>query len=163
MSEVIIELANDAGAALEIHRILCDAFEPYRSFYTPAAFADTVRTAEVFEQRIISPEVDVLVALLGREIVGTASAKLTGDELYFFSMGVKPDCSGKGVGRLLLEKIEGIAREKNCATVSLETCRFLTKAIALYERFGFARTGRERDYSGNTVFEMKKDLTEVEK
>jgi ribosomal protein S18 acetylase RimI-like enzyme len=160
MSDIIIGLAGHSGRASEIHEVLCAAFEPYRMLYTPQAYADTVRTAEVFEERIVAPDVDVIIAERENEIVGTACTKLvTDDELYFFSMAVKPEGSGKGVGYMLLEKIESIAREKECRAVSLETCPFLVRAISLYERFGFVKTGGERDYSGNTVLEMKKYLT----
>lgn len=160
MTSITISLADDPGGAPKIHEVLCLAFEPYRRLYTPQAFADTVRTAEVFEERIVAPDVDVLIAEREKEIVGTVCAKvIESNELYFFSMAVKPEGAGKGVGHLLLERIESMAREKNCRAVSLETSPFLTRAITLYERFGFVKTGRERDYSGNTVLEMKKHLT----
>lgn len=159
MNDIIISLAADPVMAPEIHEVLCLAFEPYRKLYTPQAFADTVRTAEVFKERIVAPDVHVLIAEREKEIVGTVCAKVVGtEELYFFSMAVRPEGAGKGVGHLLLEKIEGIARKKECTALSLETCPFLVKAISLYERFGFVKTGMERDYSGNTVLEMKKYL-----
>src|SRR5215212_6863373 len=113
MSEVIIETGTDASIASELHQILCQAFEPFRNFYAQQAFADTLRTPEVFEERIISPEVDVLVAVSGSEIVGTVSTTLKNDnELYFFTMAVKPGYAGRGIGSRLLEKIESVARER---------------------------------------------------
>jgi GNAT superfamily N-acetyltransferase len=160
MHDIIVNLADDPGRAPEIHRVLYLAFEPDRALYTPQAFADTVRTAAVFEQRIIAPDIDVFIAERENEIVGTVCAKvIESDELYFFSMAVKPEGAGKGVGYLLLQRIESIAREKGCRTVSLETCPFLTRAISVYERFGFVKTDRERDYGGNIVLEMKKYLS----
>lgn len=161
MSDITISLITDPRRASEIHQVLCLAFEPYREFYTLQAFADTVRTPGVFEQRIASPDIDVLAAETNDEVVGTVCARVIGDgELYFFSMAVKPEVSGVGTGRLLLEKLEAIARDRNCRAISLETCYFLSKAIGLYERFGFVGTGKERDYGGNVVFEMRKDLPE---
>lgn len=160
MTDTTIILTTDSGKAPEVHAVLRAAFEPYRPLYAPRAYADTVRSAEVFRERILSTDTDVLIAERCAEITGTVSTKLLRPgELYFFSMAVKPDSAGKGTGYLLLEKIESIARERNCRAISLETCYFLSKAIGLYERFGFARTGKERDYGGSMVFEMRKDLS----
>jgi len=58
----------------------------------------------------------------------------------------------------MLEKAEGIALDKHCISLSLETSAPLINAISLYEKFGFERTGKSRDYYGVAIFEMRKNL-----
>jgi ribosomal protein S18 acetylase RimI-like enzyme len=73
-------------------------------------------------------------------------------------MAVRPGYQGKRIGRLLLERIEQDARQRNVTTLSLECYEDLVPAIALYQKSGFNRTGRARDYDGIAVFEMIKNL-----
>ncbi len=74
------------------------------------------------------------------------------------SMAVMPEFHGKGIGYIILNEVEKIAKQKNCLSISLETSAPLTTAISLYEKFGFTRTGSESDYHGVTIFEMVKKL-----
>jgi ribosomal protein S18 acetylase RimI-like enzyme len=157
--KITVEKTKNPGDARKVYRALAQAFEPFRQFYTKKAFEATILSPELFEDRIINSEADVLVAVMGGSIAGTASVKLENERnLYLCSMGVKPEYQKKGVGFALLEEVEADAKRKQCRTISLETYPLLTKAIALYERFGFRRTGRTRDYYGVTIFEMKKEV-----
>jgi hypothetical protein len=56
------------------------AFEPYRTQYTPAAFADTVPTGEAMLLRL--QQMHVLVAILAGDVVGTISATIHGDQSF---------------------------------------------------------------------------------
>ena len=47
-----------------------------------------------------------------------------------------PEAQGKGAGRLLIEAVENLAKENNCATVSLNVNKF-NKAISFYKKLGF--------------------------
>jgi len=142
-----------------IHEILSEAFKPYRKYYTKKAYKATVISPEEIEKRIENSETIVLVADYANVVIGTASINL-GDKtnLYIQSMAVKPTYQGKGIGLCILTIIERIGKEKNCKIMSLESYEPLKKAVLLYEKFGFKRTGKERDYQGITVFEMIKEL-----
>lgn len=160
MSEIRIEEVHETDFATELHSVLSEAFEPYRNFYTPEAFAQTILTPQIIAHRIISDSVHVLAAFRDSEIAGTVSLrKKNVGELYFQSMGVKPSQAGKGIGGLLLKKIEEIAIEKGCAEILLDTFYALTPAIRLYEKFGFKKTGIEHEWGGVTIFEMRKYLS----
>jgi ribosomal protein S18 acetylase RimI-like enzyme len=156
--KIRVEKTENPGDARQVYRALAQAFEPFRQFYTKKAFDATILSPDLFEERIINSEADVLVALLDGSIAGTASVKLEDTNLYLCSMGVKPEHQKKGIGFALLAEVEADAKRKQCRTISLETYPLLTKAIALYERFGFRRTGKTRDYYGVTIFEMKKEV-----
>jgi len=104
----IVLRAAARDEAPQIHRVLAEAFKPYRRDYTDQAYRATVVPTEEIERRIDDPQTDVLVAVWGTDVVGTATV--------------------------------------------------LTKAIALYERFGFRRTGERKLYHGIVVFEMAKAI-----
>jgi len=51
---------------------------------------------------------------------------------------VDSDYRGRGVGKLLLEEIESIARRRGCCKLTLEVLAGNAPAQGLYRRFGFA-------------------------
>ncbi len=62
------------------------------------------------------------------------------------SMYVAPPYRGRGISRELLAELEGIARERGCRAVRLDTSDYLTAAIALYRDAGYREVA---DYNGN--------------
>jgi RimJ/RimL family protein N-acetyltransferase len=59
-------------------------------------------------------------------------------------MGLLPVVRGRGVGRRLAEAAIAAARAKGAERIELEVFASNTRAIALYERLGFAREGVKR-------------------
>jgi ribosomal protein S18 acetylase RimI-like enzyme len=74
-------------------------------------------------------------------------------------MAVAPASRGRGVGELLLRRVEAFASERGFGRMFLSTTPFLDRAIRLYERYGFERTG-EGPYElfGTPLFTMEKLL-----
>lgn len=68
----------------------------------------------------------------GVQIVGTEYGELK-------RMYVRPAFRGRGLGRLLLDRLERYTRELGIDSVRLETGIHQHEAIALYERAGFRR------------------------
>ena len=52
-------------------------------------------------------------------------------------MAVLPEFRGRGISQLLLQKIEQLAREKNCCKITLEVLEGNDAAKAAYLKFGF--------------------------
>ena len=52
-------------------------------------------------------------------------------------MWVHPDWRGAGLGSRMLRHLEGLARERGCTRLVLDTNRVLAEAIAMYERAGY--------------------------
>ena len=50
---------------------------------------------------------------------------------------VRPQCRGKNIGKLLVQKIITDAKEIGYSHILLDTLPFLEKAIHMYEEFGF--------------------------
>jgi ribosomal protein S18 acetylase RimI-like enzyme len=57
--------------------------------------------------------------------------------LNIHDLAVVPDYRGRGIGRLLLGHVEGIARERGCCKLTLEVQDANARARGLYSRFGF--------------------------
>ena len=70
------------------------------------------------------------VAIGGVRDLGTPVAEVK-------SMYVAPAARGRGLGRRLLERLEGIAAAYGCRAVRLDTAFHMTAAIALYRDLGY--------------------------
>ncbi|MBA3673830.1 MAG: GNAT family N-acetyltransferase [Chitinophagaceae bacterium] len=154
----ILEVSDTENSGA-IHEILSNSFVYYKSQYTKEAYNATVISIEEIKHRINTKEYQVLLAWYADNIAGTASIKITEDKnLYICSMAVKPAYQGKSIGWSILQEVEQIAKQKKCNALLLQTFEPLASAIKLYKKFGFAATGKSRNYYGITIFEMKKKL-----
>jgi GNAT superfamily N-acetyltransferase len=97
--------------------------------------------------------------LEGDRIVGTASVVAKGEGLYVRGMAVLPTARGRKTGWLLLEHMEDFAVQNGLRRLFLSTTPFLSRAIRLYERFGFRRIAAgPHDLLGTPLFTMEKTL-----
>jgi GNAT superfamily N-acetyltransferase len=129
----------------------------YEASYTHEAFVATISTSERIEQRM--SEGPVWVALRDDAIVGTVSAVPKNEGVYIRGMGILPTARGQGIGTPLLEEVEGFASKHNYERLFLSTTPFLTRAIRLYEHFGFQRSDEgPHDLLGTPLFTMVKTL-----
>lgn len=72
------------------------------------------------------------------EIIGTAGIDKAENSTYeLVKMAVSPAFQGKGVGKMLIEKCLNKARELKARKIFLYSNSQLTKAIALYKKYGF--------------------------
>lgn len=157
MSDTAIRL-SEPSEAVRIAAVLLESFAEYETLYTPQGFAATTPTSEQVLGRF--KEGPVWVAVSGGEIVGTVSAVLSSDHLYVRGMAVLPLARGTRVGDLLLAKIEHFAALNNRCRLVLSTTPFLIRAIQLYQRNGFRRTGDgPQDLFGTPLFTMQKIIT----
>lgn len=128
-------IAEDAPAVVFV--LKC-AFREYEHLYTRQGYEATTPEATEIVRRM--QEGPVWIAARGRQIVGTGSVVRKETGLYVRGMAVLPVARSLGIGRLLLENIERVAVEENCARLFLSTTPFLIRAIRLYEAFGFKAT-----------------------
>jgi GNAT superfamily N-acetyltransferase len=149
--------AADSADAVAISGCLLEAFTPYRSAYTPAAFADTVPSAH--QVRIRLGQMHVLVATVAGAVVGTISAATHGEEGYLRGMAVLPTWRGTGTSAMLLASIENWLRSRGCRQITLGTTEPLETAIAFYEKHGYRRSGKVSDFFGmRLIAYVKTDL-----
>jgi ribosomal protein S18 acetylase RimI-like enzyme len=145
-----------AGDEIAISSVLLEAFRLYLPQYTPAGFAATTPSPSEVLRRM--EEGPVWLAMIESDIVGTVSAVLRGERaLYIRGMAVLPQARGQGIGNLLFELIYEYAKEHGCTKLVLSTTPFLDRAIRLYEKLGFVRTGEgPHDLHGTPLFTMEK-------
>jgi ribosomal protein S18 acetylase RimI-like enzyme len=155
--EIEIRLAVPADASA-ISAVLEKAFIEYRELYTAEGFAATVITPEKVILRMA--EGPMWVVLIRGEIVGTVAAVVNGGALHVRGMGIVPEARGKHIGELLLKKLENFALADEQACMTLNTTPFLTRAIRLYENFGFQKSNEApSDLFGTPLFTMMKSLS----
>jgi ribosomal protein S18 acetylase RimI-like enzyme len=153
---VRIRAASSADAA-SIASVLRESFAEYEPLYTREGFDATTPAAAQVESRI--EEGPVWVALDDETVVGTVSAVARGDALYVRGMAIVPAARGRGVGELLLRRVETFASERGFRRLLLSTTPFLGRAIRLYESYGFKRSGGGPDaLFGTPLFTMEKVL-----
>jgi len=149
-----VRLAGIAEAPF-IASILAQAFIEYEALYTPEAFAVTTPTPEQIRKRW--NEGPVWVATQLDRLVGTVAAVSKGEALYIRSMALLPFACGQGIGRGLLQEVERFATAHGFRRMILSTTPFLTRAIRLYEQFGFHRSSDgPHELFGTPLFTMEK-------
>ena len=79
-------------------------------------------------------------------IAGFAGAWVTVDQLHIVTLAVTPSRQREGIGQWLLMECFAVAAQAGLRSVALEVRPSNERAIRLYERFGFRRTGRLKDY-----------------
>ena len=143
--------------AAQIAATLQRSFLDYEPSYTTEAFAATVSTLAGIQERM--KEGPIWVALENEMLVGTVSVVPKDEALYVRGMAVDPAARGRGTGRKLLECAEAFAIQSGCKRLFLSTTPFLTRAITLYEHYGFSRTDEgPHDLYGTPLFTMVKPL-----
>ncbi|AIY41349.1 Ribosomal-protein-S18p-alanine acetyltransferase [Collimonas arenae] len=68
------------------------------------------------------------------------------DEAHLLNISVHGDMHRRGIGKMLLDKVCILAHQSQMQSVLLEVRPSNTRAIEIYQRYGFAEIGRRRDY-----------------
>lgn len=67
-------------------------------------------------------------------------------EAHILNLCIRPDWQGKGLGRVLLDRLLAVAREHHAETIFLEVRPSNQAAIKLYQRAGFTEAGVRKNY-----------------
>lgn len=97
------------------------------------------------------------------EVLGNAIAlfRMGASSAHLYSLTVDPRHQGRGVGRLLLGRIEEAAVARGLARLHLEVRSDNEGAIGLYLSAGFVETGHRPNYyaDGKEALSMEKSLS----
>lgn len=80
------------------------------------------------------------------KILGFAGIKIILDEAEIMNIVTKKDCRNQGIGKLLLNRIILEAKNINIRKINLEVNENNTIAIHIYEKFGFNKDGKRKNY-----------------
>jgi N-acetylglutamate synthase-like GNAT family acetyltransferase len=141
-----------AGDAAGISRVIIRALrETNAKDYTPDIIARVeLSFSPAAVERLIDQR-EVFVAEMDNRVVGTAS--LDGHALR--TMFVLPDVQGRGIGRLLVQRIERVARERQLAILTVPAT---VTAEAFYARLGFTAV-REAYHGEERTIVMERVLS----
>lgn len=156
--QIRLAAPEDASA---IASVLLESFMEYKSLYTQEGFTATTPASDQIQNRM--QEGHAWVALLNNAIVGTVSVVPKCESLYVRGMALLPAARGQKIGELLLREVEGFAIEQGFKRMYLSTTPFLTRAIQLYEHYGFRRSSEGPDnLFGTPLFTMEKILESLD-
>lgn len=107
--------------------------------------ADQIKTTENELHKTLFGDdrfVEILLAEVSGQIVGQAlffnnfSTFLGKPGIYLEDLYVKPEMRGKGIGKMLLDKIISIAKERNYGRVEWSVLNWNESAIDFYKKIG---------------------------
>lgn len=113
-------------------------------------FDSTLKEGEIhyydLAKMITAPDVEVIVAELNGEVIGSGYARITESKdylkhtrhCYLGFMYVKPEHRGKGVNSIVLEALKQWSISQNIYELRLEVYHANQPAIKAYEKAGFA-------------------------
>lgn len=111
----------------------------HRSFTQP--WSETLFRIEVY-----NPAASCMVAEDGGRIVGYFCAATVLDEMNLHTIAVAPESRGRGVARLLMDRLFENARRLGASLIHLEVRASNAAARRLYGGFGFREVGLRKGY-----------------
>jgi GNAT superfamily N-acetyltransferase len=105
----------------------------------------------------------LFLAMESGELIGCAFAKVKLHSVYVGKIAVLPERQGQGVGRLLMQAVEGLARTSGKPVMDLETRIELLENQKTFSAFGFIKTGEHSHpgYVRPTFISMQKNIASV--
>lgn len=80
------------------------------------------------------------------EVTGYVGIWVVFEEAHITNVAVAPKWQGQGLGRVLMEEAEKVARSKNALRILLEVRPSNHAALSLYKSLGYMETGRRKEY-----------------
>jgi GNAT superfamily N-acetyltransferase len=109
------------------------------------------------DYRQMAAEHPIWLLYLGDELAGLLVLEFEAESALIYSVAVRPDLQGRGLGRRLLEWAEEQALRAGYRKIRLYTNEHFVRNIELYRRVGYQETGREL-YLGTYLVHMAKEL-----
>ena len=121
---------------------------------------DDFWSASILKSELMGPNKVYIVAKQNEEIVGFAGFMRNLLEVEIMNIVVKKNCRGKGIGKLLLQKMIEKAKNDGAREIFLEVNENNKIARQLYQNVGFAEVGKRKNYykQENAILMVKKLL-----
>lgn len=119
-----------------------DVFEIEKTFFD-------LKTNQSMLDSFDSENLYYFVMFLNDEIVGFLECSIVLDEAELFEIAIKKEFQGRKLSIELMNYFIDFCKEKNVSTIFLEVNTINSKAISLYEKFGFVRYGLRKKYYGD--------------
>lgn len=112
------------------------------------------------DYRRMAAEHPIWLLYNGRTLAGLLALEFEAETALIYSVAVRPDLQGRGLGRRLLALAEEEALRAGYRKIRLYTNEHFVENIELYRRVGYVETGREL-YLGTDLVHMAKRLDAV--
>ena len=109
-----------------------------------------LENSSVIEGSLESETLDYYVLLDGEKVVGFYECSIILDEAELFDIAVREEYQGKKLSNILMNHLIENCRHRNVRTIFLEVNINNTKAINLYDKFGFKEYSRRKNYYGDS-------------
>lgn len=83
----------------------------------------------------------IVIALNGEKIIGTVNVATRDKEASIDTIAVDPGFQGKGIGSMLMDEAEDVARSRGKNVVNLMTEQVKPQNVAFYSKRGYKVTG----------------------
>lgn len=100
-------------------------------------------------EELRNPLAAFFVAEIDGCAVGYAGLNFVLDEGYIANIAVHPDFRRRGAAAALLQRLADFAHKKNLSYLTLEVRQSNSRAIGIYEKAGFRREGRRKNFYEN--------------
>lgn len=102
---------------------------------------------------INSPDVIIRKCIdYNSRIVGCVYLEIRQDELYLGLLTVSPEIQAKGIGKLILNDAEEMARKRGFSSLLLDVISLRKELISYYIRRGFKLTGKKLEFPTDNKF-----------
>lgn len=99
------------------------------------------------------------ILLKNDQVIGFFECQIIPPEIELFDIAIIQSEQGNGYSKILMDYLINFARENNCETILLEVNNINSKAINLYNKFGFKKYSERKNYYGkNDAILMKLEL-----
>lgn len=105
--------------------------------------------AEKIQEMIEDPDSHIELAENNGELHGCVYLKKEKTVLYFGMLTVNPTLQNQGLGKILLARIEELARAWDMKTIRMTVISVRKELIEYYERRGYKRTGKTEPFPEN--------------
>jgi GNAT superfamily N-acetyltransferase len=129
-----------------IHRLVNSAYRGESSkkgWTTEADILDGQRTDPKKLQEMMEEQYARIELMLDDSgvLMGTVFLRKDGESCYLGMLTVNPDGQGKGIGKLLMDHSEVLAKSWGCSQMRMTVIHLRSELIAYYERRGYVLTG----------------------
>lgn len=128
------------------------------------AFEKGFWTREAFEKILSNPRTIAIGSFHGDALTGFLLAQSIFDEIEILTLAIAPQNQGRGIANYLMEILLSKASEQAAKTIFLEVHCDNQRAINLYQKFRFLKTGERPNYYKSSkgisgpAFLFKKEL-----
>jgi len=137
--------------------LLYVAFEQQKDRIDPPS---SVYKLDESHLRLKAREEHVFLVKEGDLLVGCVFARDTGHSIYLGKLAVLPEMQGKGIGRMLVERVEDYAKRIGRSLLELETRIELVENHRIFEAYGYRQVSENahEGYDHPTSISMEKRL-----